>query len=268
MHYVVRYMEGYCAQKELYFMDIQKASVWKRAAAGLLDAMLLLLVAAGIFILLLTVFNYDGYNAQSEALQNTYLEEYNIDPSWIGSETLTPEQQQIMMEAETAFGQDEKAYYLFNMLTNILLLSISMSALVGLLLLEFVLPLILGNGQTVGKKVFSISVTRVDGVKLTTLQLFVRTLLGRFTIETMFPAYIIIMIIWGSLGMVGTVILVALLLLQLILMAATQNRSLIHDLLAGTVVVDHMSQKIFRTTDDLIAHKKRIAAEHAARQEY
>lgn len=249
-------------------MDIQKASVWKRAAAGLLDAMLLLLVAAGIFILLLTVFNYDGYNAQSEALQNTYLEAYNIDPSWIGSETLTPEQQQIMMEAETAFGQDEKAYYLFNMLTNILLLSISMSALVGLLLLEFVLPLILGNGQTVGKKVFSISVTRVDGVKLTTLQLFVRTLLGRFTIETMFPAYIIIMIIWGSLGMVGTVILVALLLLQLILMAATQNRSLIHDLLAGTVVVDHMSQKIFRTTDDLIAHKKRIAAERAARQEY
>ena len=130
------------------------------------------------------------------------------------------------------------------------------------------MPLILGNGQTVGKKVFSISVTRVDGVKLTTLQLFVRTLLGRFTIETMFPAYIIIMIIWGSLGMVGTVILVALLLLQLILMAATQNRSLIHDLLAGTVVVDHMSQKIFRTTDDLIAHKKRIAAERAARQEY
>ena len=43
---------------------------------------------------------------------------------------------------------------------------------------------------------------------------------------------------------------------------------MIHDLLAGTVVVDVSSQMIFRTTDDLIAYKKKIAAEQSARQVY
>lgn len=249
-------------------MDIQKASVWKRAAAGLLDSMILLLVAAGIMILLMTVLGYDGYLLEGEALKQTYMEEYGLEEAWFTATDLTAEQEALLMEADKAFSQDEKAIDIYNWLNNILLTSISMGIFIGLLLLEFVLPLILGNGQTVGKKVFSLSVTRVDGVKLTTLQLFVRTLLGRFTIETMFPVYILILIIWGALGMIGTIILIALLLLQLILLAATANNSLIHDLLAGTVVVDHNTQKIFRTTDDLIAHKKRIAAERASRQEY
>lgn len=249
-------------------MDVQKASVWKRAAAGLLDTMLLLLVAAGIFILMLTVFDYDGVLNDSEALQNSYLEAYGIDKSWIGSPDLTPEQKALMDEAEAAFGQDAQALTLWEKMTGYLLTSLSVGCLVGILLLEFVVPLLFRNGQTVGKKVFSLSVTRVDGVKMTTLQLFIRTLLGRFTIETMFPVYVILLIVFGSLGMIGTIILMALSIGQVILMSATENRSLIHDLLAGTVVVDHTTQKIYRSTEDLISHKKRIAAERAARQEY
>lgn len=249
-------------------MDVQKASVWKRAAAGLLDTMLLLLVAAGIFILMLTVFDYDGVLNDSEALQNSYLEAYGIDKSWIGSPDLTPEQKALMDEAEDAFGQDVQALTLWEKMTGYLLTSLSVGCLAGILLLEFVVPLLFRNGQTVGKKVFSLSVTRVDGVKMTTLQLFIRTLLGRFTIETMFPVYVILLIYVGSLGMIGTIILMALAIGQVILMSATENRSLIHDLLAGTVVVDHTTQKIYRSTEDLISHKKRIAAERAARQEY
>ena len=249
-------------------MDIQKGSVWKRAAAGLLDTMLLLLVAAGIFILLLMAFDYDATLEESQALQNSYLEEYGIEDSWIGAQDLTDEQQALMLEAEAAFGQDERALMLWNQLTNNLLTSLSVACLIGILLLEFAVPLLFGNGQTVGKKVFSLSVTRVDGVKMTTLQLFIRTLLGRFTIETMFPVYVILLILFGSLGMIGTILLMALAIGQVILMAATEKRTLIHDLLAGTVVVDHSTQTIYRTTEDLISHKKRIAAERAARQEY
>jgi len=48
----------------------------------------------------------------------------------------------------------------------------------------------------------------------------------------------------------------------------TRNNSAIHDLLAGTVVVDMSSQTIFRSTEELIAYKKRVAAERAARQVY
>ena len=58
-------------------------------------------------------------------------------------------------------------------------------------------PLKLGNGQTIGKKVFGIGVMRVDGVQLTTIQLFIRTILGKFTLETMIPVYIVLMIFFN-----------------------------------------------------------------------
>ena len=60
----------------------------------------------------------------------------------------------------------------------------------------------------------------------------------------------------------------SLVIAQLLCLIISRNNSAIHDLLAGTAVVDISSQMIFRTTDDLIAYKKQIAAEQAARQPY
>ena len=62
--------------------------------------------------------------------------------------------------------------------------------------------------------------------------------------------------------------LLALLIGQVICVAVTRTRSAIHDLLAGTVVVDIASQKVFASTEDLIAYTKRVHAERAQRQEY
>ena len=45
-------------------------------------------------------------------------------------------------------------------------------------------------------------------------------------------------------------------LTQVILLAVTRNNSQIHDLLAGTVVVDVSSQMIFRDTEEMIAYTK------------
>ena len=56
--------------------------------------------------------------------------------------------------------------------------------------------------------------------------------------------------------------------INLILLVANKNHAMIHDLLAGTVVVDYASQRIFRSTDELIEYQKKIAAERAARQTY
>ena len=55
---------------------------------------------------------------------------------------------------------------------------------------------------------------------------------------------------------------------QVLCLALTRNHCAIHDLIAGTVVVDKESQTIFRTTEDLIAWQKKVAAERAARAPY
>ena len=82
------------------------------------------------------------------------------------------------------------------------------------------------------------------------------------------PVYILLMLFWGTLDLTGTLILAGLLVGQCVCVAVTRNNSAIHDLLAGTAVVDMASQTIFRSTGELIDYQKKLAAERAARQTY
>ena len=145
---------------------------------------------------------------------------------------------------------------------------VSMSILFSYLIWEFFIPLRLKNGQTFGKKIFGIGVMREDGIKVTAPLLFIRTILGKFTIETMVPVLIIIMLFFGTIGITGLLTLGLILLLQIILMIATRTNSTIHDVLAKTVVVDLSSQMIFDSEEALVEYKKKVHAEQAARQTY
>ena len=95
-----------------------------------------------------------------------------------------------------------------------------------------------------------------------------RTLLGKCTVETILPAYIVILIIFGNLGMTGTVILAGSAILQVALVATSRTNSAIHDMMAATVVVDINSQMIFESEAELIAYKNKIHAENVAREKY
>ena len=167
-----------------------------------------------------------------------------------------------------ALTSDDEVAYTYLMLMSLSLLIISVSILVAYMITEFIIPLKLRNGQTLGKKIFGLAVMRCDSVKITHIMLFIRTVLGKYTIETMVPVLIIIMIYFGQIGLVGTIIIGLLLILQIVMMISTSTNSAIHDLLANTVTVDLASQMIFDTESDLIAYKNRIHAESAARAEY
>ena len=250
--------------------DIQKAGLWKRIAAGMLDGILLSILAVGVAFLLGAFLGYDGYNTTLNESYAYYEEQYGISFQITGEEyqALPPQDQAVYDEAYDALIQDEEAMKAYNMVLNLSLLITTVGILGACLVLEFGLPLMFGNGQTVGKKVFGLGVVRVDGVRTTPVQLFVRTVLGKFTIETMIPVYVVLMIFFNVTGLGGTLLLGALLVAQILIMALTANNSLIHDLLAGTVVVDVASQMIFRDTQDLIDYKKRLAREESTRQTY
>ena len=158
--------------------------------------------------------------------------------------------------------------YAYNMVVNLTRVIATTGFLLAFLILEFAIPMILKNGQTLGKKIFGIGVMREDGVKVVGPLMFIRTVLGKFTIETMIPIFIAMMIFFGSVGLEGTIILGLILLVQVILMIKTQTNSAIHDVLAKTVVIDVASQMIFDSEADLIAYKEKAHAEKAARQAY
>ena len=254
--------------------DIQKAGLWQRIAAGILDLILLAVLAAGFCWILSSLLNYDQYFVQSENIRKQYTQKYNL-PEKVTQEVLdamTPEEyEEYITNVEAAneeIAKDEKAVRVFNMVLNLSLIIASGGILLSMVLLQFVTPLVFGNGQTIGKKVFGLCLIRNDGVKLNTLQLFTRVILGKYAVGVMIPVYSVIMVLLNVPNLLLLLVAVGIVLAQVVSFLATRNHCLLHDLMVGTVVADYGSQKIFKSTEDLVAYQKKIAAERAARQEY
>lgn len=250
--------------------DLQKASMWKRISAWLFDMILLVILVMGVACLLSMAFDYDGYVQRMNDCYTKVEEQFGIDLdiSLEESEKMSEEEAQKYADASNALNADPEAVYVFNMIIRLTLTIASLSIMAGFLILEYIVPILFKNGQTLGKKIFGIAVMRTDGVRVTALQMFVRTFLGKYTIETMIPVLILTMVFFGSIGVLGIAILGLILLLQVIMMIATKTNSAIHDMLAGTVTVDYSSQMIFDSAEDMIEYKKQVHAQMASRQEY
>ncbi len=252
------------------FFDLQKAAIWKRVSAFLFDLIILGIVAAGIAYSLSVAFGYDDYSQTLEQSYARYEKEFGTTFELTEAEydSLTPEGKQNYERAYSALLEDQPAMHAYSMMVNLTLVITTVSILLGYLILEFAVPLLLKNGQTLGKKIFGIGVIRTDGVKINGMLLFIRTILGKFTIETMIPVYVAMMIFFGTIGLPGTVLVLGLLLVQVALVIFTRTNSPIHDLLAKTVAVDIASQMVFDTEAEMLEYKKKVHAEMAARQDY
>lgn len=240
--------------------DFQKASMWKRISAALLDVILLGIVVVGCAFLIAVILNYDGVSTHFQEIRESYETQYGIDFD-VDPSTLTEEERAKYDEAEKALSTDTDAIKTYSMITSYIFIIVTFSVLIGYLVMEFLIPLLLKNGQTLGKKVFGIAVMREDGIRLSPVLLFVRTVLGKYTLETMIPAFILIMLGMGAMGIIGLIIIAAILIAQVVLLIATKAHTPLHDKLAHTVTVDFSSQLIFDTPEELIAYKQKIHAE-------
>ena len=249
--------------------DLQKASVWKRISAFLFDIILLSIVVVGSAFLLSVATGYDAksrrYHEAVEEVQKKH-EGLNFNISRTEYETLPQEKQAEYDDYFRELNGSEEAVYYFNLTVNLSMIIVTAGILIGYLILEFALPMILGNGQTLGKKIFGIAVMRTNGVKVNGPVMFIRTVLGKFAIETMIGAYIVIMFLFGKADLLMIILFFLIPIVSIITMIATKTNSPIHDLLAGTVTVDLSSQMIFASEDEMIAYKKRIHAEQAERE--
>lgn len=250
--------------------DLQKASMLKRISAFMFDIIMLGILAVGLGFIISSLTGYDKYSTALNDTYDKYEAEYSIEFE-IAEDTyrsFTDEERANYDAAYNALINDTDAMYAYNMVINLTLLIITLAILLSYVVLEFVIPLMFDNGQTLGKKIFGIALMRTDGVKISAPLLFIRTILGKFTIETMIPVLIIIMIYFNSIGVVGILVLFLILVLEISLLISTKTNSMIHDVLAKTVAVDLASQMIFDTEADMIAYKNKVHSEKAARETY
>ncbi|MDE6201164.1 MAG: RDD family protein [Clostridiales bacterium] len=271
--------------------ELRKTGIVRRASASLLDVILLVVLATGFMFILSLICNYSDqeklsnkYYNEWEGFRKTYVAEvaayYGFDYKATDSDyTITKDGKKSSLDELTGVLVDSKgedaatktAYDAFKELTpaekvnwqyryvyNLLFMMTSVGILLSYITLEFILPIIFKNGQTVGKKVFGICLVRPNCVKITNISLFARTILGKYAIETMFPVLLVFLFIFGGLGILALILLAALALLNIVLFFATKNRTPIHDLIACTVAADMRTQMIFQTEDELV-EKKAIA---------
>ena len=245
--------------------DLQKPNMWKRISAALLDVLVLVLLASAAMLLLSRILGVDDRSEELEAVYARYGETYGVDLSLSQTEreALSDEDEAKLIAAEEAFFADTEALYILTMFIQLTLLTVIFGMLLAFLVAEFAVPLLLGNGQTLGKKLFGIGVMQQNGVRLTAPLLFARSILGKYTVETMIPVMVILLLNFGMMGAVGLLILAALAALQLALLIGTHERLAIHDKLAHTVTVDLASQTVYGSYEELLAAKTRRQAELA-----
>lgn len=250
--------------------DFQKASMLKRISAYSFDLILLVCLVIALAAGLSGVLNYADYNDRVSQAYEEYGQMYGVDVSisWEEYDKLPEADKARYDEALEAINADEAVLRDYTIMVNLTLLIATVSILLSYVVLEFVVPLLFGNGQTLGKKIFGIALMRTDGVKVTTFMMFVRTVLGKYTLETMIPVLVVIMLLFQMVGMGGTLVLFALLAAQIACLIITKTNSAIHDLLACTVAVDMASQQIFDSPEALLEYKKRLHAEQASRADY
>lgn len=250
--------------------DLQKASMWKRISAFLFDAILLGIVAVLCAFALSGLLGYNRYAATVNDAYTRYSEQYGIDMkmSAVDYNALPQEQKDIMLQAFETLNADQEATHALGMMMELSVLIASFGLLLGFMVMEFVIPLLLKNGQTLGKKIFGIAVMHTSGVRLSAPMLFARTVLGKYAVETMVPVYILVMLLLGSMGIMGLIVLGLMLVLEIGVMIGTHTNSAVHDLIAKTVVVDMGSQKIFDTREDMLAYKKKLHEEKVKNESY
>ena len=250
--------------------DLQKANFYKRISAFLFDIIVFAIVAIGIAALLSWILGYDAKLNRLEEIYSEYEEEYGIvlDISAEDFEKLSKEEKAKYELAQSDFEKDVEVIYITDTLFSLSLLMITLSLLFAFLILEFAIPLFLRNGQTLGKKIFGVAVMCESGIKITPFVLFVRSILGKYTIETMVPIFILFLIVLGNAGIVGVLALFLLIAFEIGLLIKTKTNSSVHDILSYTVAVDMASQMIFDSKEDLIAYKNKIHAEDAEKKTY
>ncbi len=251
-------------------ISLQKASFGKRIIATIFDMITIVILAVGLAVGLSSALKYDSFMDTVNNAYVKYEKQYGVEFQITYDEynALSDEAKANFDKASEALNKDEDVVYAYNMLINLSLIIASLSVLFGVVLVEFVVPLILKNGQTLGKKIFGIAVMHVESIKVSGVQLFARAILGKFTFEIMIPLAIIMMIFFNLIGIMGSIILLAIAVAEIICLVYNKKNMLLHDVIAATVCVDLLSQRIFESREEKEAFIKKRALEEAEKAVY
>ncbi len=251
--------------------DLQKASIGKRISAFILDVILFAILAVGAAAIVSEALNYDYYADRLEQIQaECFVEQVGEDykdrgimPGITEAEynELSAADRLLYDKAQRAFATNKEANEVYSKLLSYVFLITNLGTFISCIVLEFVVPLFLRNGQTVGKKVFGIGVMLKNGVRINSVALFSRSMLGKFAIETALPMLAVTMLFLGTSNLLMLAVAILVIVLNVGLLLFHRENTVIHDIVSYTVCVDLASQMIFDNEAAMIEYKNRVHQE-------
>ncbi len=248
--------------------DFFKAPPIKRFAAYLIDLILLLAITAGVAVWVGTEMDYSGQLDKVQGFYTSYEQKHGIT----NLNGITQEEYQALSQAdkdkyEKAWEEmdaDDEARYTLNMLVFTRIIAIGAGTLLGYVILEVMLPLIFQNGQTLGKKILGLCVMHKDHVRVSTLQVIFRAILGKYFIGTLIPLALLMIPNFSIWIISGSTIVAIIAMTQAFIVMMSQANCGIHDKLFHTVVADFTQQYIFDTMEERRAYDRELQAREEA----
>lgn len=114
---------------------------------------------------------------------------------------------------------------------------IASALFLAFLVSDVLVPLLLKNGETIGKKIFSLTLIRIDGRKVGTGTLILRSLTGKYLIETL-PVLLLLVYAFFSYSTLCLLTALILSILNISVTLLSKNQRALHDMIAKTVVIE------------------------------
>ena len=168
----------------------------------MLDTVALVFLLFAFILVTNPLFKMDAHSKKLNDYQTHYAQEYKVDLELAAKNPAT-----LTEEEKAAYDANNEKYKAMNEAmakdkavqaanADVIIAftgSFAVSVFFSTLVLQFFVPLLFKDGRTLGKRVFGLAVIRTNGVKISTPVLFIRSMVGTFAIETMFPIAILLM---------------------------------------------------------------------------
>ena len=237
----------------------KKATWFKRILAFLLDVILFAVLVSGMMLLLSFVL---GYQRDLELLEEKYIQYgiYVLNNSGT-YEFCTTVNNEACLDAWEAFNLDAEAcaYYDSTAIKTIPILigGIFFSELI----LDFIVPLFIKNGRTIGMFCLGIAYLDTKDIQITSIQLFIHFLFGKFLVVSALPVFFFLMHFFNLWPNYGLLVCLGILLVNVLMKFFTPKRMGIADSIGKMYLIDNESQVYCKTVEELSALKAKEARE-------
>lgn len=233
----------------------------KRLAAWFIDLILILVVATGAALMTSMIYGYDNYNDtcyQKEIQYEIYVEdpegkvEINDKKYTICYEIEGVSKEEATQRYEELYKDIEyKEAYLKRSQGQVII--ITSAIVVSLTILEFIVPLILKHGRTIGMKFFDIGYVTDEGIDTNFKTVFVRFLFGKLVVGALIPysGIMLSLMMPTYYTLVGFIAIFGVIGINLLLLFTTPEKRGVHDFIAKCVPCDNSCQIYFKTVEEL-----------------